>query len=408
METEIDETIQGTKVSGLSETKTNLGVVFQPGSGRWVIGITADGDVVSSTKAKRGGTVFHNAGTAQFVAKKVMTIDSSGIKIGDTETTVHADSKLTKLDTEYDSVPLLNGLAQNMAKSKYRQRTELARRQMASKVERMVKEKLDDQVTGELGGLQNNFNAKWLAPMRAMELSPVVVDLDSTEDDLLVQYRLAGQHQLAAFSHRPELAPESILGIQIHESAINNVLEQLDIDGRRCTLPELMTHVATSLGNEDYVAPEEVPEDVIVELAAHESVRMRFHNGKASILLHIRELSSKRLKFRNFAILVTYSPVNEKIDARLARTGIIQIAGRGLKLGDRIALQAVFNKVFSKARPVSIFSADMVANENLSECDVEHFTVGDGWLSLSLIDPTVLSEPVIEKVADSEETGESR
>ena len=406
METEIDETIQGTKVSGLSETKTNLGVVFQPGAGRWVIGITADGDVISSTKAKRAGTVFHNAGTAQFVAKKVMTIDSSGIRIGTTETTVHADSKLTKLDTEYDGVPLLNGLAQNMAKSKYRQRTELARRQMASKVERMVKEKLDDQVDGELGGLKDTFNAKWLEPMRAMDLSPVVVDLDSTEDDLLVQYRLAGPHQLAAFSHRPVLNPESILGIQIHESAINNVLEQLDIDGRRCTLPELMSHVATSLGNEDYTVPDDVPSDVIVELAERESVRIRFHNGKASILMHIRELSSRRLKFKNFAILVTYTAKHEKIDAQLARTGIIQIAGRGLKLGDRIALQAVFNKVFSKARPVAIFKTDMVNNENLADCDVEHFTIGDGWLSLSLIDDK--DKPVVERVADSEEALEAR
>ncbi|MFL2871253.1 MAG: hypothetical protein ACJZ8O_10950 [Pirellulaceae bacterium] len=404
METEIDETIQGTKVSGHSETKTNLGVVFQPGMGRWVIGITADGDVISSTKAKRAGTVFHNAGTAQFVAKKVMTIDSSGIRIGATETSVHADSKLTKLDTEYDGVPLLNGLAQNMAKSKYRQRTELARRQMASKVERMVEEKLDDQVDGELGGLKDTFNAKWLEPMRAMDLSPVVVDLDSTEDDLLVQYRLAGAHQLAAFSHRPVLNPESILGIQIHESAINNVLEQLDIDGRRCTLPELMSHVATSLGNNEYVVPDDVPSDVIVELAERESVRIRFHNGKASILMRIRELSSRRLKFKNFAILVTYTAKHEQIDAQLARTGIIQIAGRGLKLGDRIALQAVFNKVFSKARPVAIFKTDMVNNENLADCDVDHFTIGDGWLSLSLID----NKPVVERVADSEEALESR
>ena len=51
--------------------------------------------------------------------------------------------------------------------------------------------------------------------------------MQTTEELLLGRFRIAGDDQLAAFTPRPRDASDSLINLQIHQSAINNTLEQL-------------------------------------------------------------------------------------------------------------------------------------------------------------------------------------
>ena len=57
-----------------------------------------------------------------------------------------------------------------------------------------------------------------------------------------VRLRLASDHQLSGHTPRPRAMAGSLASLQVHESLLNNVLEQLRLEGR--TMTEFVLHSA--------------------------------------------------------------------------------------------------------------------------------------------------------------------
>jgi len=89
-----------------------------------------------------------------------------------------------------------------------------------------------------------------------------------------VKNRLAARDELSAHKPRPQAPGDSMLSVQIHESALNNVLDQLHLHDRRLELTELYKEVAGrfALGRK-VEPPEDLPENVFVTFAEEDPVR---------------------------------------------------------------------------------------------------------------------------------------
>ena len=61
---------------------------------------------------------------------------------------------------------------------------------------------------------------------------------------LTVRLRVASPNQLGGHTARPQAPSDSLGSVQVHESAINNALDQLHLASRTFTLPELYQHLA--------------------------------------------------------------------------------------------------------------------------------------------------------------------
>jgi hypothetical protein len=98
---------------------------------------------------------------------------------------------------------------------------------------------LDNEVAQRLEKSKQDFEAKIVKPLRDLNLEPTAVDMQTTTERLIARYRLAARTDVSAHTPRPQAPSDSMLSVQVHESAMNNVLEQLHLHGRRAELTEL-------------------------------------------------------------------------------------------------------------------------------------------------------------------------
>ena len=394
----IEDKVLGARVEGTSDTTSRLNVQLLEDDGRWVIGLDAQGEIESRTTSTKGAAVFENEASASFQANKKIMISPSGIEFGETLADVQSESKLVNFETDYDN-SLLGGIARNMAKNQYKQKEKSAAKAMDLRIRQQATDTLDDKVVNQMSKMEQTYNSRWLEPMQDLNLRPVATQLHTVDNKLAIDYRLAGIHQLAAHGFHPEIPAETLVGIQVHESAMNNLLHNLELDGKSGQLIDVMARIAEQLGMDNFEVPMDIPETVMVRFMERESVRIRFYKGKVQLMIQMRQLQNKRVGWRNFAILAEYAPSSDAISGTLERHGVIQILGKGLRLGDRIALQTIFNKVLPSTRTLTLLGENITQHPSMETSGVELFEINQGWLTFAITD----KKPVTASVEDSTE-----
>ncbi len=394
----IEDKVLGARVEGTSDTTSRLNVQLLEDDGRWVIGLDAQGEIESRTTSTKGAAVFENEASASFQANKKIMISPSGIEFGETLADVQSESKLVNFETDYDN-SLLGGIARNMAKNQYKQKEKSAAKAMDLRIRQQATDTLDDKVVNQMSKMEQTYNSRWLEPMQDLNLRPVATQLHTVDNKLAIDYRLAGIHQLAAHGFHPQIPAETLVGIQVHESAMNNLLHNLELDGKSGQLIDVMARIAEQLGMDNFEVPMDIPETVMVRFMERESVRIRFYKGKVQLMIQMRQLQNKRVGWRNFAILAEYAPSSDAISGTLERHGVIQILGKGLRLGDRIALQTIFNKVLPSTRTLTLLGENITQHPSMETSGVELFEINQGWLTFAITD----KKPVTASVEDSTE-----
>ena len=104
----------------------------------------------------------------------------------------------------------------------------------------------------------------FLQPLHKLALNPVALDMQTTEERMVARYRLAGFHQLAAHTPRPQAPANSVLSVQIHESALNNLLDQFGWAGREANFRDLHRELGELFRRQNWTLPEDFPDDVTV------------------------------------------------------------------------------------------------------------------------------------------------
>ena len=381
----IDNRLMGAHIEGDAITRSGLRLVLVPDDQHWHIGVEVDGVVQAKTQTQRGPATFHNEGESRFQVKKQFLIGPRMIQANPAVARVDIDSRLVNFKTDYDDMPLLGGLARNMARNQYRKGTRTAEKQLQQELARHSEQKLDQRVDQQLESVREIYQRRWLEPMNRLQLSPLAVTMVTRDDKLMMDYRIASRQQLAGFGVRPTIPADSLFQLQLHESAVNNLLENLELDGRRDNLPNLWQQISSSLGIDTADVPGEVPTDVMVELAPVSAIHVRFEAGLLRLQVNLRELrQGNRISWRNFSIVAQYRPGEASTQGSLVRDGHLNVIGRSIRLGDRIALQGIFNKVFSRARPIRILTEDLVNHPALVDTHVNHHVVDNGWLSIAV------------------------
>lgn len=383
-EEEIDEFILGACVKGTSRTKSKLRVVLVPDDRLWRMRLEAEGSVESSTSASKGPATFYNDGVSEFNATKTLVVNGDGVKVELADADADSASELTGFQTQYDSVPVVGLLARAIARQQHDDRYFDAQAATEYRLEEKARERLDQEVHLRLEEMERDFEDKILQPFNALKLRPQPLDMHTTDQRLVVRYRLAGSHQLGAHTPRPQAPSDSLLSVQLHETVLNNVVEQLNLDGSREDLRGMYRRIAAQFGQPDLEVPEDIPEGITIQFADREAVRFQFENDRVALNVRIAELSNGRRSWRNFQVRAHYAPDPTQLEANLVRDSYIELPNSRLRLGDQIALRGVFSKVFSKSRPISVVNKRLARHPRMSDLQVTQFTVKDGWIGVAL------------------------
>lgn len=381
----VDDVIRNTRVVGHSQTAARSRIVLFPDRTRWSLGLDVLGAVASETQGQRGPAVFFQDGQARFHARKLIHVDHQGVHTQPAFAVAESSSQLTGLETDFDGVPLMNRLARSIAQKQYEGEAGAAQSEVEERIADEASQRLDEESQQLLTETRKDFDARVLRPLAELGLEPTPIDFETTRQRLITRYRLAGSHQLAAHSPRPQAPSNSLLSIQVHESALNNIVEQLRFDGREVELPTLIQELAGRLGQKKVQIPEDLPENVRVHFANEDAVRLAMDGGRVSITLQVTELSQGRdNRWKNFVVRAYYIPQIAGRQVSLVRDGVIELGGDRRRIGDQVALRGIFAKVLSKNRPITLLPTSLVDRRELADVEASQAVVEDGWIGITL------------------------
>jgi hypothetical protein len=384
----VDDNILGAWVSGQSQTNARLRVALLPDDCRWNIGLEAAGQVASNTASSKGPATFFQSGWSLFRARKRLTVDRRGIRLFSAEAEANANSDLEDYETSFDGIPLLGAIVRAVARNQYESSQPAAKVEVEGKIVVRATSQLDQQVAQKLEQGKRDLQVKILKPLQDLNLEPTAVDLHTTVDRLIGRYRLAGRDEVSAFSPRPQAPGDSMLSVQIHETAFNNVLDKLHLAGRRFELAQLYREMAARFTTRKIEVPEDLPENVFVTFADEEPVRLDCQDGHVRLTIRLRELVQEGTKNRwvNFTVRAYYAPAANQLDANLYRDGIIELIGEGrpLPIGQRVLLSGIFNRVLSRNRQIHVVNKQIAESPQLQDQQVTQFVIHDGWIGVAL------------------------
>ncbi len=377
--------ILGADVCGTSSTRTQLSVRLVPDKNRLGLRLEAQGVVHSDTQSSQWPVTFDSTGQSSYVAHKMFFLDQDGWRATRTGATATSCTRTHGIQSAFDAIPLVGALVRSTALRRQEEQCAEIYGEIEQKVAGRVSRHLDREADQRVALARSRFEGTFIEPFRRLAVDPVALETTTTDEQLAVRCRLAGDGQLAAYTPRPQAEPDSVASLQIHQSALNNVLDQMGLDGRRSELRELYQHVATALGLGKAQVPEDLPRGVTIELADKESLRIQCAEGRVSITLRVAELTDRSGMWRNFLVRSHYrlEPTGA-LEANLVRDGTIELIGQDLGLRRQISLRAIFTSVFARTRPVPLMDSRLAQNPRLDDLKVDHYTITDGWVGLEI------------------------
>jgi hypothetical protein len=287
------------------------------------------------------------------------------------------------LETDYDYIPLLGGVVRDMAQTEQQEMQGQAMLETEQRVAVRTRDEFDREIQPWLGKAEAQFIQRVLNPLARLGLEPTAMGMSTSEDRAIVRLRLADDHQLAAHSPRPRAPSNSLVSLQIHESAINNVVAQLQLDGQTFELGELYRYLGQKLSRPKVELPEDLPENVTVTFAAHDAVRVRCDDGRIELRLSFAELSDPRRRWRDFTVKTTYAADPSSLETRFVRDSGIHLEGDSLKGKTELALRGIFSKVLAPTRQMSLVDPKFANDPRVKDVEISQFTIDKGWIGLA-------------------------
>ena len=384
----VRDVILGADVRGTSVAKSDLSLKLIPSDHSWKLVLENNGRVSTGAASRQWPVLIRSDSEASFLSSTPLEISASGAVAGSTGVAVRSATKVRGLSTEFDSIPLVNSLVREIAMNRYDSMAPLAQQIQKSKIRRGVSAEVDAKVSEQLDEASKTLSQRLTGPLGTLRLSPMVVDMETTETRLSARYRVAGDWQLAAFSPRPRAPMASLMSVQIHQSALNNTLETILPSGEPKTISELIDQIkqlfmvndGMSLGDDDQLAAE-----TSIQFASTRPITVEIEDDILWITLRVMRLKQNAgIDLRRFIVRAGYKPQVDGLSANLVRVGHLRISGPDMSMRDRLPVRAIFNKVFSARRTLPIVPAQWLSHPALEGLAVTQAELRDGWIAVAI------------------------
>lgn len=380
----VSETMDGARVRGQSTSSRQLRIEMVPDADEFRLLLAASGEITARTVASKGPGRWFNRADGQVEVGRELLLGPSGFRFQPASAQATASLRILDVRTKFDGLPIFDELLRSVLRNAGERKTPQARRRFQSRVEREAVAELEKVSDERLGSLEEMIDERLKAPLQEMGVRAQWIAGQTTDERATLRLRVAGEHQLGAHTPRPRAPQGSLASLQLHQSACNNVIEQLDIAGRTFTLHELFQHVAERLHRPTLAKLDGLPEGVRVTFASADPVQLSFRDGVVELALRVSRLSSPEQSWRDFVVRARYAPDAET--GRLEREESIRLASTGasrLTTRSQIALRSIFTKVFSKNHRIDLLKP-LREREGTADLVLSQFTTEDGWLAVAV------------------------
>ena len=304
----IHETVMGARVRGNGRINNRLRIRLLPDNRRVNLRLEADGVVRSLTRAERSGFTVDNQGQTHYQAVKNLAIGRNGVQSDAARAYSQTKSKVLRMRSDYDPIPLVGWMARRIARDKIATSTPAVEYLADQKIQHSAKQEIETQVHQKLESLNHYLANNLMQPLTAMEMEPAPLEMRTTHDRIIMRYRLAGRDQMAAHTSRPRALAGSLMSLQLHESMLNNLLERIDLKGNEFTAQELVEHLHNVFGS-DQIGSNEIDAEAKFVFAPYDPLRIRFVDNKVELSLNLKKFRiGKGKTWKNLRVKATYLP----------------------------------------------------------------------------------------------------
>jgi hypothetical protein len=380
----VNETILGKETRGWSTTRTGLKVQFVPHTDHVSVRLSAEGTTSSQTRTFSGPVRLFNQSNAVFTAQKDIELTVEGFHVKPAEALARSNTRLKGIESDFENMPIINGIVTSIARNQADEKKSAAQREAQWKLTQQIKQFVDADIQKHLRVADARLQERVRDPLAQLGVELDIVDLQSSEHRAAVRLRTASADQLAANTPRPRAYSDNLGSVQVHQSAVNNILERLNVAGRRFTPVELYHYIVDRLNLPGGADLSKLPPEMTLTFAAVDPMTIRCEDGRLEVRLAFAELTHGERVWRNFTMRAPLRP--EVIDGvtYFVRDGVVRISGPQLGTTSQISLRTVFAKVFPDDFRARLWPARLENDSRFADLDIEQVDVRDGWINVAV------------------------
>jgi hypothetical protein len=350
----VDEMILGTRIRGTGHTTGDVRLDFVPAHDRAAFDLVLAARNVSSTRGSQGPVTVHSSGVTDLSARRRIFLTPESVTSTPVTASASTNSTITGIGV---NKRFGQRIIRKIANRKIAETKPKAQAIAEGRARERVQREFSAQTDPALAQIREQFETRLQGPLRARGLYPEMLHLNTTSDRLVVTARKSLAGQLAAASLPPSGAAGNLITARIHETAVNNVLEekfggrifrQADADK---LAKEMKADTPESLQSDADQPPWEVT------FAKTRPITLAVADSRAKVMVRGDKFVSGERDFPGMDIWATYAIGRGPQGYILLREGDVQIYPPGFKPGSgeklspaetsvRRILQRRFDKVF--------------------------------------------------------------
>jgi hypothetical protein len=232
----VTDFILGANVSGTEWTTTDISVELQSGTNAANLDLVLNGVTQSSTVGATSQANIYTSGNHRWGAKKPIHFDGKSIVTGPAEMTyVQPSNTTTGASTQYSGMPLFGRIADNTAVQQAEMRRGESEAIAGERLRSRVLPDFDARVDQLIQKADENLRYDLRKRLRVAGVLPSAVRARSNQSYLRLSAEIAGPDELAGDMGNPAGESGAGLILSLHESLLNNAINQMKIAGQTMT-----------------------------------------------------------------------------------------------------------------------------------------------------------------------------
>ena len=242
----IAECIMGAWVTGSQNTNVQVRADIKPSSDRAMFDLSATGNTQSSTVAQKSPATVWSRGNNYFWMNKSVFFD--GHKVTSTPATFSVDtnSQVTGLATKYDGIPIIRGIVRSIANQKIAESKPQSEALTARKIRDTALPKFESE-SNEQFSTANSTLDEVMASLEKRDVAPDSISARSSNTHMALSSRTIGFSRLGGSLQPPSALTATGAAVQLHESALNNAIDALGLQGRTILEKDLAKELEVAL-----------------------------------------------------------------------------------------------------------------------------------------------------------------
>lgn len=399
---QVNDFILGASVGGWQTTATSVNIDLKPASDRVRFELLLDGTVQTNTAGSTSQATVYTSGYHTFHAQKEVSYDGIAFRTLPGTIGVNANNTTTGARTRVSGLPIFGGIADRVALREANDRRPQAEAIARSRIEGRVLPRFNEEADRQFAEATRQIDRDLNAGLKQAGLYPDRQHYESTDSQMRFSSRLTGDKQLAGSA--PDASLLNIadgVRLLLHDSAVNNAIDRIDLAGKTMTEEEFRHHLEKFLSKAlsrtfKFRAPGEVPGSkpataddaddktpAKIAFASADPLRVRFVGGQVVLVIRagIEREGKDPIPAQEISVPLTISVEGSQI---VISRGDIDITGIDKQLSP--AENKVVNARIGSALPDRKQSATIEipgANNRRVMARITSIQAVDGWIAVS-------------------------